>query len=274
MTVASAVAAGTLPGRVWLYSNYQCNLTCTYCLTESGPGVRRRELGLQRMVTLAQEAKELGFTGIGVTGGEPFMLPELPDVLSELAQLLPVVVLSNATLFTPSRLARLAPLADAPVHIQISLDRPDPVDNDQMRGPGNFDKVVASIPRLVEQGIGVRIATTVEEIDDDDLGRLCELHRQLGVPDEDHIVRPVVRRGRAVDFDMGVEATQPDLPAELTITADGAFWSPFGPTVHDGQLDTDLLITRTTSPLSTPANALLRLVEGSPRGDDARLNIR
>ncbi len=274
MTIAAAVAAGTLPGRVWLYSNYHCNLTCTYCLTESAPGVRRRELGPERMVTLAQEAKELGFTGLGVTGGEPFLLPELPDVLAELAELLPVVVLSNATLFTPARLARLDQLAGSPVHIQISLDRPDPVDNDEMRGPGNFSKVVASIPRLIELGIGVRVATTVEEIDDDELGRLCELHRQLGVPDEDHIVRPVVRRGRAVDFDMGVEARQPDLPAELTITADGAFWSPFGPTVHSGQLDTDLLITRTTSPLRTPADALLRLVNGRPPGDDARLNIR
>ncbi|MGI8699184.1 MAG: hypothetical protein ACR2J0_08605, partial [Mycobacteriales bacterium] len=67
---------------------------------------------------------------------------------------------------------------------------------------------------------------------------------------------------------------QPDLPAELTITADGAFWSPFGPTVHSGQLDTDLLITRTTSPLNTPADALLHLVNGRPPGDDARLNIR
>ena len=61
---------------------------------------------------------------------------------------------------------------------------------------------------------------------------------------------------------------------ELTITADGAFWGPFGPTVHDGRLDTDLLITRTTDPLHVPALALLRLVEGRPPGDDSTLSIR
>jgi hypothetical protein len=87
-------------------------------------------------------------------------------------------------------------------------------------------------------------------------------------------MRPVVRRGRAIDFDMGVEAGAPDLPAELTITADGAFWSPFGPTVRQGKLDLDLLITRTTRPLATPAAALLRLVEGRPPGQDSQLNIR
>jgi hypothetical protein len=77
-----------------------------------------------------------------------------------------------------------------------------------------------------------------------------------------------------VDHDLGVAAAEPDLPAELTITADGAFWSPFGPTVHGGRLDTDLLITRTTRPLSVPAQALLGLVEGHPAGEDATLNIR
>jgi hypothetical protein len=65
-----------------------------------------------------------------------------------------------------------------------------------------------------------------------------------------------------------------DVPPELTVTADGAFWSPFGPTVTDGRLDTDLLITRTTTPLSVPAAALLRLVEGRPPGADVGLGIR
>lgn len=35
--IADAVRDGTLPGRVWLYSNYHCNLACSYCLTESSP---------------------------------------------------------------------------------------------------------------------------------------------------------------------------------------------------------------------------------------------
>src|SRR4029450_13079155 len=100
------------------------------------------------------------------------------------------------------------------------------------------------------------------------------LHRELGVPDDDHIIRPIVRRGRALDHDLGVTAHQLDLPAELTITADGAFWSPFGPTVHHGIVDTDLLITRTTKPLAVPAGALLRLVQQQPPGSDTTLNIR
>jgi MoaA/NifB/PqqE/SkfB family radical SAM enzyme len=272
--VAEAVVEGTLPGRVWLYSNYNCNLACNYCLTESSPQSARRELTGEQMVEIATEARALGFTGLGVTGGEPFLRPDLPEILLQLADILPVVVLTNATLFNETRRERLRPLAGAPIQMQVSLDRPDPIVNDEMRGPGNFAKVVEAIPMLIDMGIHVRIATTAEHIEEDDRVRLCELHRRLGISDDDHIVRPVVRRGRAVDFDMGVEAGAPDLPAELTITADGAFWSPFGPTVRQGELDLDLLVTRTTRPLATPASALLRLVEGRPPGGDTQLNIR
>jgi MoaA/NifB/PqqE/SkfB family radical SAM enzyme len=272
--VAEAVRDGVLPGRLWLYANYHCNLACGYCLTESFPKAARRELGEQRMLAVAEQAAELGFTGLGVTGGEPFLLPYLPELLARLAAILPLVCLSNGTVFTERRLERLRPLAELPAAIQISLDRPDPDANDAMRGPENFRKVVDAVPRLVELGVRVRIATTVDAIDDQQRERLCRLHRRLGVPDADHLIRPIVRRGRAVDHDLGVDAGPADLPAELTITTDGAFWSPFGPTVHGGRLDTDLLITRTTMPLRVPAAALLRLVGARPPGTDSQLNIQ
>jgi hypothetical protein len=71
--------------------------------------------------------------------------------------------------------------------------------------------------------------------------------------------------GRAQVHGLGVDAAQSDLPAELTITDDGAFWGPFGPTVNGGKLDTDLLITRTTLPLSVPAEALLASWKTDPK---------
>jgi len=259
---------------VWLYSNYHCNIACRYCLTESGPAVARRELSPAAMLETAQQARELGFTDLGITGGETFLMPAMPELLAQLSAILPVVVLTNATLFGRRLLDRIRAVAGLPVAVQISLDRPDPDPNDAMRAPGNFAKVVAAIPALVERGVTVRIATTVESIADAELDRLCVLHRGLGVPDSEHVIRPVVRRGRAVTHALGVHAAQPDLPAELTVTADGAFWSPFGPTVRDGVLDTDLLLTRTTAPLSVPANTMLALMQARPPGADSTLNIR
>jgi MoaA/NifB/PqqE/SkfB family radical SAM enzyme len=276
-TVADAIAEGRIGSRLWMYSNYHCNLRCSYCLTESAPGVNRRLLDRRAIVDRAREAQALGFTGLGITGGEPFLLDWMPDLLAELARVLPVIVLSNGTLFTGRRLHALDRLAGLPVRIQISLDSADPQENDEMRGPENFAKVVRAIPELVRRGIGVRIATTLEDPDHRDraaMDRLCALHRSLGVRDEDHVVRPIIRRGRARSGGMGVFAGFDELEPELTLTVDGAFASPFGPTVHCGELDTDLLVTRATAPLSVPAGALARIAGDRDTGQDARIGIR
>ena len=250
-------------GRLWFYSNYHCNLTCTYCLTDSAPDVPRRELAPDLIRELAREAPALGFESLGVTGGEPFLLPGLPHLLGEMSESLPVLVLSNGTAFAPRVLRELQPLAGGRVAVQLSLDSAEPDSNDAARGRGNHARVLTAIRKLRAIGIGVRIATTSGGIAGEALQRLCELHRSLGVPDEDHVVRPIVRRGRASANSMGVDAGISDLPPELTITADGAFWSPFAPTVTGGRLDTDLLLTRTIRPLEIPARSMA-LVAGGP----------
>ncbi len=274
--IATAISEGALPGRVWMYSNYHCNLTCDYCLTASSPSSAKRDLGSARMIEIAHQAKALGFTDIGITGGEPFLLASMPDTLAEISDILPTLVLTNGTMFAPKRLERVRQLAGKDVALQISLDSPDAEANDEFRGDENFAKVVDAIPRLVDAGLKVRIATTAEpgRLSDDDHARLCELHRSLGVADEDHIVRPIIKRGRADEQHMGVGIPHYQIPAELTVTADGTFWSPFGPTITDGRLDTDLLISRCSNPLSVGANALLGLVQGRPAGADAQLSIR
>jgi MoaA/NifB/PqqE/SkfB family radical SAM enzyme len=273
--IAEAIADGTMPGRVWVYTNYNCNLSCSYCLTESSPRSERRELNHDVMVQIARDARELGFTDLGVTGGEPFLLPWLPEAIVEMAAELPLILLTNATLFGGDRLERAAQLAGHDVALQISLDSHLPDINDMARGPDNFAKVVESVPRLVARGVRVRIATTTAgPLDDPRLDPLKELVASLGVAADDHLVRPIVRRGRADELALGLNAGPQDIPSELTITADGAFWGSFGPTVRNGRLDTDLLLTRTILPLSVPADALLAALGGMPEGHDAALGIR
>ncbi len=273
--VAEAIDDGVLPGRIWLYTNYNCNLACSYCLTESSPRSARREIDPATMIEVARQGRELGFTGLGVTGGEPFLLPWLPETIVAMAAELPVILLTNGTLFAGPRLERAAMLSGHDVAIQISLDSHLADVNDMARGPDNFDKVVEAVPRLIARGVRVRIATTTAwSPDDQRLDPLKQLVASMGVAPDDHLVRPIVRRGRADELALGVDARPVDIPSELTITADGAFWGSFGPTVRGGKLDTDLLLTRTVLPLSTPAEVLVGLLRGMPAGNDARLGIR
>lgn len=273
--IEQAVAEGRMGERLWLYATYHCNLACSYCLTESSPQIaNRRTLSREAMVRATREAKELGFGSVGVTGGETFMLPDFAETFLEIARMLPVVALTNGTLFTDRLLERLEPAAQLPAALQISLDSDVPSRNDAYRGPENFAKAVDAIPKLVERGIEVRIATTVAYQSEDELERVCELHRSLGIPDERHVVRSVVRRGRAAVAGMGIELGPHDVLPELTLTADGAFLHPFAPTVRHGVTDVDLLVSRQTAPIEEPVRRFLRIVAELPAGADVVRNVR
>lgn len=269
-----AVADGRVGDRLWLYATYHCNLACVYCLTESSPRIaERRTLSRETMVRAAVEARELGFARIGITGGEAFMLPWFPEALVELSHVLPTLTLTNATLFTERVLRRLEPLAELDAALQLSLDSDEPARNDEFRGSASWARVVGAIPRLLDLGLRVRIATTVEYQTEDELERLCVLHRELGIPDEDHVVRAVVRRGRAELEGMGTVPGVNDILPELTITADGAFLNPFAPTVRHGRTDLDQLVGRQIDPLAAAAEGFLRAA-GRPAGADVVRNIR
>lgn len=266
--IRDALATGELLDRVWFYSNYHCNLTCTYCFTESSPKAPPRALPPDQLLRLARQAADLGYTKFGITGGEPFILPYLVDTLKELSTIGSTVVISNGTLFNRTRLERVKELAGHDVAVQISLDAPDPVVNDEFRGRENYDKVAQAVPALVDAGVHVRIATTVEpdRLDLDQHARLCALHTAWGVDESDHIVRPIIARGRAADEGMGHVLRYDEFPAELCISVDGGYWGPFGPGFTGGVGDTDLLLTRTIEPLDVPANAMLRVAGGRPEG--------
>src|SRR5262249_33349219 len=45
-----------LGSRLWLYTNFDCNLHCDYCCVRSSPTAPRRELGLKRVKQIAREA--------------------------------------------------------------------------------------------------------------------------------------------------------------------------------------------------------------------------
>lgn len=273
-TVTDAIEADRIAPRVWFYANYHCNLACSYCLTESSPSAPRRILDHSLMIDLAHQAAELGFREIGVTGGEPFLDPGLPSTLATISEVLPVVALTNGTLFQGDRLDRLAPMVGRDIDLQISLDSADPDVNDEARGPDNFRKVVDAVPRLIEAGHQVRIASTGQHPDPVEQERLCALHRSLGVDDDHHVVRPIVNRGRGLSISGAVPAGPTELFPELTITHDGAFWSPFAPTVVGDRVDTDLLVSRTVDPLRVPAERLVTLATGVNAGADVALNIR
>ena len=111
---ARGQGASTRPlgSRLWLYTNFDCNLRCDYCCVRSSPSAPRRALGLERVSRIAVEAPAVGVREFFVTGGEPFVLSEIAEIVTTLARAAPVTVLTNGMMFTAAP-ARGTPPAGA-----------------------------------------------------------------------------------------------------------------------------------------------------------------
>src|SRR5258708_28126892 len=86
---------GLLP-RIWVYTNYDCNLSCSYCVAESYVGADRRGLDAVQVRRVLDEAVALGLHDLFLTGGEPFILYDIFSMIAYgLERMQHVTVLSN-----------------------------------------------------------------------------------------------------------------------------------------------------------------------------------
>ncbi|HET7550062.1 MAG TPA: radical SAM protein [Gemmatimonadaceae bacterium] len=231
--------ARPLGERLWLYVNFHCNLHCDYCCVRSSPTARRRELGLERARRIAREAPPLGVRELFVTGGEPFLLDDIDDIVIALAEAAPVTLLTNGMLFRGSRVAALKRLPRSGVTLQISLDSPEPALHDAHRGKGAWRRAIEGIELARAEGFRVRLAATVATDADEERFKAFLDDRQIAT--QDRVVRRVALRGAA---ESGVALSRADLVPEITITADGIYWHPVGAD------DADMFVTREIFPLA------------------------
>ena len=215
---------GDLLDRLWIYTNYDCNLSCSYCVAESFVGAERNGLTLPQVCRLIDEAVILGMTELFLTGGEPFILHDIFTLLHYGLERMQVTVLSNGILLKGKRLGQLEVLPHREgLTVQISLDGSNAPTHDFYRGAGSWQKAIDAIVRLKATGFHVRLGTTETPENKQDLSEMCQLHRALGIPDEDHIIRPLVRRGFSAK---GIPISLPALEPEVTVNRDGVYWHP------------------------------------------------
>lgn len=250
-----------LPGtRLWLYTNFDCNLACDYCCVRSSPQTARRALGADRVRRLATEAVEAGVSELILTGGEPFLLPDLDDLVASCTAALPTILLTNAMLFRGRRLAVLRRMDRDRLTLQVSLDSATPDLHDQHRGTRSWERAVAGIRTAQAEGFRVRVAATLEPDRMVELEPFRHFLDDLGIAREDQVIRALAHRGVA---DSGLELTVESLVPEVTITADGVYWHPVGAD-HEDQL-----VTRDVFPLRDAIAETTRLFVLHRRRADA-----
>lgn len=236
--------------RLWLYTNFDCNLSCDYCCVRSSPKAPRRALGIERVRRIASEAAELGVREIFVTGGEPFMLPDIGEILLACAAAAPTTVLTNGMLFAGVRLGTLRALPRERITFQISLDSPTPERHESHRGKGTWARTWKGIEKARAEGFRVRLAATVST--DEEAEEFRGFLDAQEISEENRVIRRIALRGVATE---GIALAKADLVPEVTITSDGVFWHPVGAD------DNDFLVSREIFPLADAFAAVRRAVE-------------
>lgn len=158
----------------------RCNLRCSFCYMESPDG-RFAEPPLAEMITIMDQLAAANVHQVSLTGGEPFVHPDLLEIMAALArrQIAVTRIFSNGVLITPEALQAIKELGFLPV-FQISFDGCGT--HDTMRGTAGVEKAAIEAIRLLRgHGFAVSVVTCLDKTNAGSLTPTYELLKDLTV---------------------------------------------------------------------------------------------
>ena len=179
---------------LWFNTGTLCNIECRNCYILSSPkNDRLVYLTLADVMPYLDEIDRMtsGPVEIGITGGEPFMCP---DILAIMEAILfrghSLLFLTNAMrpMMRPRIQEGLQRLSrnglTEKLTLRVSLDSHDPALHDAERGEGAFEEACAGLRWLAEAGFTVALAGRQSLHEDETLARAAygALAASLGLP--------------------------------------------------------------------------------------------
>jgi GTP 3',8-cyclase len=166
----------------------RCNFRCPYCMPAEvfGPGhafLRDPELmKLDEIVRIVRAFQTLGVEKVRLTGGEPLLRPDAPDLIRTLKQKLK---LPDVALTTNGwMLEKMAPALRAAGldRLNVSVDSLNDVTAGKLNGLGfKVGRVLRGIDAAAAAGLPIKINTVVQRgVNDHELPELCEYFRARG----------------------------------------------------------------------------------------------
>ncbi len=153
---------------------YRCNARCTMCNRYKAPSKPDEEISIETIKKLPK----MYFTNI--TGGEPFIREDLPDIVRELYKKSDRIVISTNGFFT-DRIIKLC--EEFPnVGIRISIEGLEQTNN-EIRGLNDgFNRGYSTLKKLVEmKHPDVGFGMTVQDKNAKDLVALYDLSNEMGM---------------------------------------------------------------------------------------------
>jgi molybdenum cofactor biosynthesis enzyme MoaA len=207
---APAVALDHLDDLWFQVGGTVCNLECRHCFISCSPHNHHFGfLDLAMVHRVLEESVRLGVKEYYFTGGEPFLNPDMVAILELTLNYGPATVLTNGTVFKDewlTRLNRAEAASPYSLEFRVSIDGYTAADNDPIRGPGTFDRILRGVRRLVDHGFLPILTVTrvAEDVDEaslvDGFVRLLKAH---GYDRPRLKILPVLRIGAEADRGRG-----------------------------------------------------------------------
>jgi cyclic pyranopterin phosphate synthase len=168
-------------GNLRLSVTDRCNLRCSYCMPEQDYVWLPREdiLHFEEIETLVDVFTGLGVSKVRLTGGEPLLRRELPDLIARLAArpaIHDLAMTTNGVLLA----AHAASLRQAGLHrLTVSLDTLQPDRFRALTRNDSLDRVLEGIATAAPIFGGLKLDTVViRGVNDDELVALIEFGRR------------------------------------------------------------------------------------------------
>ena len=170
----------------------RCNFRCPYCMPKEAFGPDHAFLSGERLMTQGELLRLVrAFVGLGVhkvrlTGGEPLLRPELPEIIRSIKRDLGVADVSlttNGWLLAKQAAALRAAGLD---RLNVSLDSLDEATGGRMNGLGfKVSRVLEGIDAAAAAGLPIKVNCVVQRgVNDGEIIPLCEYFRARG-----HVLR-------------------------------------------------------------------------------------
>lgn len=213
-----------------------CNLRCQGCWVDVA--AKQQTIDLTAMNRLIKEAKEVGNSFFGIVGGEPFMHPELLDILEQHPDCY-FQVFTNGQFITDEKAKRLRRMGN--VTPLISIEGTEIVSNER-RGRGDvLNKTLEGLQNCLNNKLLTGVCTSVCSSNIDDLvteawvDRLIEMgvmymwyhvYRPMGPDPQPHLSLTPEQQLRIRKFVVETRATKPIAVVDAYYDGDGRALCP------------------------------------------------
>lgn len=169
-----------IPPPLWLLAEitHSCPLQCPYCSNPLSLVQKRDELDTEGWIKVLHQARKMGATQLGFSGGEPLVRKDLGDLIGEARKLgYYTNLITSGVGMNPEKVAHFR--EQGLDHIQISFQSDDMKLNDYIAGCDSYEQKKAMAQSVKAQGYPMVLCFVIHRLNIDHVKEMLELAVEL-----------------------------------------------------------------------------------------------